>query len=137
MGMANEAAERRLLRPIDGRRDHIRGGSAKDRRVTVLIYGDYLCPYCRRLRLVMERLRQALGERLAYVFRHFPNERAHPGAELMSLGAEAAGRQNRFFEMHDALYDYEAPLDRDALLRIAASLNLDMTRFTTDLGDPK
>src|SRR5579862_379401 len=137
MGMANEAAERRLLRPIDGRRDHIRGGSAKDRRVTVLIYGDYLCPYCRRLRLVMERLRQALGERLAYVFRHFPNERAHPGAELMSLGAEAAGRQNRFFEMHDALSRREPPLDRTVLLQLAASLGLDLRRFERDLDDPE
>jgi NhaA family Na+:H+ antiporter len=137
MGMANEAAERRLLRPIDGRRDHVRGGAAKDRRVTVLIYGDYLCPYCRRLRDVMERLRHALGERLAYVFRHFPNERAHPGAELMSLGAEAAGRQDRFFEMHDALYRREPPLDRTVLLQIAASLGLDLARFERDLNDPE
>jgi len=137
MGMANEAAERRLRRPIDERRDHVRGGGAKDRRVTVLIYGDYLCPYCRRLRDVLERLRQALGERMAYVFRHFPNERAHPGAELMSLGAEAAGRQGRFWEMHDALYRREPPLDRTILLQIAASLRLDLARFERDLDDPE
>ncbi|HXQ12031.1 MAG TPA: Na+/H+ antiporter NhaA [Caulobacteraceae bacterium] len=135
--MANEAAERRLRRPIDERRDHVRGGGAKDRRVTVLIYGDYLCPYCRRLRDVLERLRQALGERMAYVFRHFPNERAHPGAELMSLGAEAAGRQGRFWEMHDALYRREPPLDRTILLQIAASLRLDLARFERDLDDPE
>jgi Na+:H+ antiporter, NhaA family len=137
MGMASEAAERRLLRPIDGRRDHIRGGKTHDRRVTVLIYGDYLCPYCRRLRLVMERLRQALGERLAYVFRHFPNERAHPGAELMSLGAEAAGRQDRFYEMHDALYRRDPPIDRTILMQIAASLGLDLARFERDLDNPE
>ncbi len=137
MGMANEAAERRLLRPIDDRRDHVRGGKTRNRRVTVLIYGDYLCPYCRRLRLVMERLRQALGERLAYVFRHFPNERAHPGAELMSLGAEAAGRQDRVWEMHDALYRREPPLDRTILMQISASLGLDLERFERDLDDPE
>ncbi len=135
--MSADASDHRLLRPIDRRRDHIRGGGARSRRVSVVLYGDYLCPYCRSLRPVLERLRQALGERMVYAFRQFPNERAHPGAELMSIGAEAAARQGRFWEMHDALYDYEAPLDRDALLRIAASLNLDMTRFTTDLGDPK
>ena len=103
----------------------------------VVLYGDYLCPYCRSLRPVLERLRQALGERMVYAFRHFPNERAHPGATLMSIGVEAAGRQGRFWEMHDALYGYEAPLDRNALLQIAASLGLDMPRFTRDLGDPK
>jgi NhaA family Na+:H+ antiporter len=103
----------------------------------VVIYGDYLCPYCRSLRPVLERLRQALGERMLYTFRHFPNERAHPGAELMSIGAEAAARQGRFWEMHDAIYAHEPPLDRIALLQIAGSLHLDMGRFTKDLEDPK
>ena len=135
--MSADTANHRLLRPIDRRRDHIRGGSARGRRVTVVIYGDYLCPYCRTLRTVLERLRQALGERMVYTFRHFPNERAHPGATLMSMGAEAAGRQGRFWDMHDALYAYEAPLDRNALLQIAASLHLDLPRFTKDLEDPK
>ena len=73
-------ASEKLLRPIDPNRDHVRGGSAPDDIISVVVYGDYLCPYCRRLRHVLARLRQALGERLAYVFRQFPNERAHPGA---------------------------------------------------------
>jgi Na+:H+ antiporter, NhaA family len=132
-----EPAKIRLLRPLDPRRDHVRGGDARTRRVAVVLYGDYLCPYCRRLREVLERLRRALGERLAYAFRHLPNERAHPGALLMSLGAEAAGRQDRFWEMHDALYGRELPLNRSILLEIAAALGLDMERFKRDLEDPK
>ena len=62
--MPNEPGDRRLLRPTDARRDHIRGGVAGGRRKTLLIYGDYLCPYCRRLKSVMDRLRKSLGERL-------------------------------------------------------------------------
>jgi NhaA family Na+:H+ antiporter len=135
--MPNEPGDRRLLRPTDAQRDHIRGGGAGGRRMTVLIYGDYLCPYCRRLRLVVERLRHALGSRVAYVFRHFPNERAHPGAELMAIGSEAADRQGRFWEMHDALYSREPPIDRTILLQIAGSLGLDPARFERDLDDPE
>ena len=78
---------RLLIRPIDHERDHVRGGSTPGRSVALLVYGDFLCPYCRRLRQVLERLRRALGEHLAYVFRHFPNERAHPGAEGHEHGA--------------------------------------------------
>lgn len=92
--MSAQASESRLIRPVDGRRDHIRGGDGRDRRLTILIYGDYLCPYCRRLWHVLERLRRALGDRMAYIFRHFPNERAHPGAGLMSIRSEAAARQS-------------------------------------------
>lgn len=134
--MNAQARERRLLRPVDRQRDHIRGGDGRDDRLTVLIYGDYLCPYCRRLRHVLDRLRRALGERLAYVFRHFPNERAHPGAELMSIGSEAAARQGRFWEMHDAIYGHELPLGESTLLEMASSLGLDMEQFRRDLADP-
>src|SRR6185437_11924379 len=82
------------------------------------------------------RLRHALGDRMAYVFRHFPNERAHPGAELMSIGSEAADRQGRFWEMHDAIYGHELPLNESILLEMASSLGLDMEQFRRDLADP-
>src|SRR5712691_4200642 len=92
-----------LKREVDPARDHVRGG-LDPAAVSLVLYADYLCPYCRRLRSVILRLRQALGERLAYVFRHFPNEGAHPGAEFMARAAEAAGNQGRFWELHDWLY---------------------------------
>src|SRR5438045_3190584 len=95
--------------------DHVRGGAAP-RAVSVVLYGDFLCPYCRRLRKVLKQLRDALGERLRYTYRHFPNERSRPGAELFARMAEAAGNQSRYWEMHDWLYDHELPLTRDGAL---------------------
>src|ERR1700754_2064711 len=92
-----------LLRAVDPARDHMRGGGAEDRVVNLVNYGDYLCPYCRQVRHVLARLRETMGPREAYVFRHFPNEHAHPGAEFLSCAAEAAGAQGRFWEMHDWL----------------------------------
>ncbi|MDB6011535.1 MAG: Na(+)/H(+) antiporter NhaA [Gammaproteobacteria bacterium] len=136
--MSTDSTEHRLLAPIDFRRDHARGDGARNGGMTVLIYGDYLCPYCRRLRQVLDRLRRALGERMVYVFRHYPNERAHPGSELASIAAEAAGQQGRFWEMHDALYEREPTLvDKPRLLQIAGSLGLDTERFELALDDPK
>jgi len=135
--MASEGAptgvDYRLQRPIDRARDHLRGGSAPDGVVDVVLYGDYLCPYCRRLRHVLNRLRQAMGERLAYAFRHYPNEHAHPGAHVMSRAAEAAGAQGRFWEMHDLLYEKEPPLTQADTFEFAAKLGLDMERFARDL----
>ncbi len=125
----------RLLRPIDRRRDHLRpvGGHPQ---VLVVGYADFLCPYCRRLREVFARLREVLGERYAYAFRHFPNERAHPGAELVARAAEAAAMQGRFWEMHDALFDHELPIAEAEVLEIAGALRLDLERFRRDMdGD--
>ena len=87
---SDEASALRLQRDVDPAKDHVRGRGGDD-AVTVVSYGDFLCPYCRRLIPVLARLREALGDRLVYVFRHFPNERAHPGAELVARAAEAAG----------------------------------------------
>jgi NhaA family Na+:H+ antiporter len=85
------------------------------------------------LRHVLGRLRHALGERLAYVFRQFPNERAHPGATLISRAAEAAAKQGRFWEMHDLLYEQEPPLTEAHVFEFAQKLGLDITRFRQDL----
>jgi len=132
--MPNDSASAaaRLQRGVDPTRDHVRDGNDAD-AVSMVLYADYLCPYCRRLRPVITRLRQAFGKHLAYVFRHFPNERAHPGAEFFARAAEAAGKQGRFWEMHDWLYQEEPPLTRADMLEFAASLGFDMERFNRDL----
>ncbi len=122
----------KLQRAVDAGRDHVRGGHDPG-AVTVVLYADYLCPYCRRLRGVIARLRKVLGERLAYVFRHFPNERAHPGAEFMARASEAAAKQDRFWEMHDWLYKQEPPITQQEVLAFARALGLDMERFHRDL----
>jgi len=130
---AATSAAFRLQRAIDPERDHLRGGRSSKEVVSVVFYGDFLCPYCRRLRPIMIRLRQALGERMAYVFRHFPNEAAHPGASFMARAAEAASRQGRFWEMYDLLYGQENPLSEKNARDFAGALGLDMARFERDL----
>jgi NhaA family Na+:H+ antiporter len=126
----------RLLRPLDRARDHVRGAQADaDDLIEAVGYEDFLCPYCRRLREVFTRLRGALGDRLVFVFRHFPNERVHPGATLVARATEAAARQGRFWEMHDRIFDREPPiLDRD-LVAMAREVGLDVERFERDLAD--
>ena len=128
-----ETTASRLLRPIEPSRDHVRGGGVPE-EVRVVVYGDFLCPYCQRLRHVLARLRQALGKRLVYVFRHFPNEGAHPGAERIARASEAATKQGRFWELHDWIYDQRPPVSERSLLDFARSTGMDMTRFVEDLG---
>jgi len=112
--MADETPADRLWlqHPIDPRRDHIRGNPAASGAVSAVFYADYLCPYCRRLRPVMLQLRDFFGDRLVYVFRHFPNEKAHPGATFIARATEAAAKQGRFWELHDWLFDNPPPTEQ-------------------------
>jgi NhaA family Na+:H+ antiporter len=122
----------KLQNVVDPARDHIRGQPDRD-AISMVVYADYLCLYCRRLRRVIVRLQQTLGERLAYVFRHFPNERARPGAEFLARAAEAAGKQGRFWGMHDLIYERDPPLNRENVFEFARSLGLDMEQLKRDV----
>jgi NhaA family Na+:H+ antiporter len=117
-----------LLRAVDAESDHVRGAWSDD-AVFLVAYQDFLCPYCRRLRPVIRRLREGLGDRLVYIFRHFPNEHANPGANLAARASEAAALQGRFFEMHDAIFDRDLPIGRTELLQLASAIGLDLSRF--------
>jgi NhaA family Na+:H+ antiporter len=128
-----DKANIKLLRAFDHERDHVRGGEGAKQVATIVYYGDFLCPYCRRLRVVLRRLKETIGERMAYAFRHYPNERAHPGAEFMARAVEAAENQGRFWEMYDALFDEELPFTETDARELAHKIGLDMDRFEHDI----
>jgi NhaA family Na+:H+ antiporter len=123
----------RVDRPIDPARDHVSEADAV--AVELVEYGDYECPHCRAAHNGVRNTRERLGGRLRYVFRHLPNAKLHPRAELAAEAAEAAAAQGKFWEMHDALFTEQRPLDRNVLLEIAASLGLDIERFVADIDD--
>jgi NhaA family Na+:H+ antiporter len=116
-----------------GARDHVLGPS--DARVTVVEYGDYECPHCRQVAPIIEQLRSRFGDRLRYVFRHFPITTMHPRAQLAAEAAEAAGAQGKFWEMHDLLLEPQASLDKPSLVKYAAELALDTERFERELSE--
>jgi diadenylate cyclase len=120
------------LEPV-GTRDHVRG--PEDALVTLVKYGDYECPYCGQLHPVLEELRETAGERVRFVFRHFPLDSVHPRARRAALAAEAAASQGRFWEMHDLLYENQDELGEEDLTRYAAELGLDLRRFEEDLAN--
>jgi protein-disulfide isomerase len=117
------------LEPLDDSMDHIRGGPAG--RV-ILEYGDYECPYSRLANHEIERVERRLGDGVRFAFRHFPQTRIHPHALAAATAAEAAGLQDRFWEMHNLLFHHQSALATDDLRRYAAELELDLAQFERD-----
>jgi len=122
----------RLVLPVDGR-DHVRGPA--DAPATLVEYGDYECSYCGLAHPIVEEVQRRLGRQLRFAFRHFPLAEIHPHAQPAAEAAEAAGAQGRFWEMHDLLYKNQHALDDADLLRYAQALELDLTRFVSELAD--
>ena len=112
--------------------DHIRGVS--DAPLTLVEYGDYECPHCGAAYPVVEAVRATLGPQLRFCYRHFPLSAIHPHAESAAQAAEAAGAQQRFWAMHDQLYQTQDALDAESLVRDAIVIDLDIPRFVTELA---
>ena len=106
-----------------------------DAPLTLVEYGDFECPFCGRATGVIRELRERFGDDLRYVFRHLPLSDVHDHAELAARAAEAAAKQRRFWEMHDALFDHQDELEIEDLLGYAADVGLDVEQFARDLDD--
>ena len=83
-------------------RDHVLG--PEDAPVTLVEYGDFECPYCGRAVEAIRQVRERYGDRLRFVFRHFPLREVHPHAVSSAVASEAAADRGRFWEMHDLLF---------------------------------
>jgi protein-disulfide isomerase len=117
------------MEPLDDAVDHVRGGPAGR---LIVEYGDYECPYSRRAVREIERVEQRLGQGVRFAFRHFPLTEIHPHAFAAAAAAEAAALQDRFWPMHELLFDRQAALEDDDLRLYAAELELDVARFDRD-----
>ncbi|MFE2537006.1 Na+/H+ antiporter NhaA [Streptomyces sp. NPDC059371] len=121
-----------LSEPVDVERDHVRG--RLDAPVTLVEYGDFECPYCGLAESVVRELLAGFGD-VRYVWRHLPLTDVHPNAQLAAQAAEAAARQDRYWEMHDLLMGHQGDLGPKDLFRYAALLGLDSGHFREDLRD--
>ncbi|HEY4849873.1 MAG TPA: Na+/H+ antiporter NhaA [Streptosporangiaceae bacterium] len=121
-----------LAVPVDPERDHVRG--PKKSPVTVVEYGDFECPYCGQAEPVVRELLADLGD-VRYVWRHLPLNDVHPHAQLAAESAEAAARQDAFWDMHDLLLGHQGALLPADLLRYAADLGLNTEQFGDDLSN--
>src|ERR1051325_7140450 len=108
-------------------RDHIQGPI--DAPMALLEYGDYECPYCGEAHPVVKAVQKRLGNRLCFAFRNFPLVNSHPHAKHAAEAAEAAGAQEKFWEMHDMLFENQEALEDEDLARYAEALGLDVKRL--------
>ena len=100
--------------------------------ITLVEYGDFECPYCRRAYPLVKRLLKERGEALHFVFRNFPLRKIHPHAYMSAIAAEAAGKQGKFWEMHDLIFENQNKLSKDYLLSLADDMGLDLAQFAID-----
>jgi protein-disulfide isomerase len=130
--MAAKADIAKLTLPVSSERDHAQGPNTAP--VTLVEYGDYECPYCGQAYPIIKDIQENLRGKLRFVFRNFPVTQVHPHAQHAAEAAESAGSQNKFWEMHDCLYEHQEKLDDNHLRQYALELGIDVTRFDDEMA---
>lgn len=120
-----------LLSPPLEDLDHVRG--ERGAPLELVMFGDFQCPFCLGAQSILRRVRERLGERLLFGFRHLPIPERHPLAPLAAEASEAAAAQGRFWEYHDALFPLQPKLSRETMLQVGRDLGLDVERMEGEI----
>jgi protein-disulfide isomerase len=113
--------------------DHIQGEAHAP--ITLLEYGDYECPHCGLAHPIVKRVLLYFGERLRFVFRNFPLKEIHPNAEAAAETAEYAAAKERFWEMHDGIFENQGAIGLPLFFELAERLDLSVPDLRTALAN--
>jgi len=103
----------------------------RDAPVTIIEFSDYQCPFCGRFyrnTLPLIRDNYIKAGKVKFVYRDFPLP-FHSYAEIAAEAANCAGEQDKYWEMHDRLFENQRNLSRENIKNLARSLTLDMDAF--------
>jgi protein-disulfide isomerase len=123
------------LRTAVNSKDHVQGDP--NAPIELVEYGDYQCPHCGRAYPIIKSIQKKMGAKLKFVFRNFPLAEVHPNAVNAAVSSEAAAMQNKFWEMHDHLFEFQNRLDDVSLIKYAAQLKLNVEQFEGDFERPE
>ncbi len=122
--------------------DHVKG--SKDAQIVMIEYSDFECPFCTRFHPTMKQVVQEYGDKVAWVYRHYPfpmHTNAQKAAEASECAAELGGK-DAFWKYTDALYEKNETGDASALTvaslkSLAESQGLNGTKFQECLDSGK
>jgi protein-disulfide isomerase len=107
--------------------------------ITLLEYGDYECPYCGEYYPIVKQVEALYNQYITFQFRNLPLTQIHPNAFAGARAAEAAALQNKFWQMHDLLYEnqdswVDSGNPETYFVQYAQQLGLNINTFKQDFA---
>ncbi|MBI5913558.1 DsbA family protein [Candidatus Azambacteria bacterium] len=129
--------ERSSSFPIDAIAENDTVKGARDAKTVLIEYSDFQCPACAAYQPLVKQLAQDFEGKIAVVYRHFPLPQ-HKHAKLAAYASEAAGKQGKFWEMHDMIFETQKEWSskndaRDTFIGYAEKIGLDRAQFIADI----
>jgi protein-disulfide isomerase len=108
-----------------------------DAPVTIVLFSDFECPFCGRVVPTLKTLEKDYGNKIRVVWKNQPlpfHQNAMPAA-IAAMEAFAQGKSEKFWKMHDKLFENRQALDQASLEKYAQELGLDVTKFKAALAN--
>ncbi|HDZ61792.1 MAG TPA: DsbA family protein, partial [Nitrospirae bacterium] len=105
-------------------------------KATIVEFSDFQCPYCSKLQPTLKQVMDAYPDDVRLVFKQFPLD-FHKMAKNASKASLAAGKQGKFWEMHDLIFEKHGSLTEAMFTEFAVKLGLDKEQFEKDYSSTK
>lgn len=112
--------------------------SSPSASVNLVEFSDFECPACGVYHPIVKRLVEDYKGKINFIYRHFPLQQ-HKNATPASIAAEAAGKQGKYWDMFDMLFDkqseWSTSTNPDEIFQTyAIKLKLDTEKYKKDLN---
>lgn len=122
--------------------DHVKWGIGK--KNVLVEFSDFQCPACGNFHQLLKTYEASgsadakVASNIAFVYKHFPLENIHKNARASAYAAEAAGKQGKFFEMGNLLFDNQRIWENESnptpiFESYAKELKLDLAQYRSDV----
>lgn len=109
--------------------------------VKIVEFSDFQCPACATAAPITRNVVNANQDKVYFVFRHFPLS-SHKNAKKAAQAAEAASNQEKFWEMHDMIFENQNEWSNSSdakgiFTEYAKKIGLDIDKFKQDFESVK
>ena len=128
------ASSEKPIADIAGSSLHAQGEGA----IEIVEFSDFQCPACFSVQAPLKELLAKHEGKVKFVYRHFPLIQIHKNAQVSAQAAEAAGMQDKFWQMHDKLFETQTQWQgladpKEIFAKYSEDLGMDMAKFVADL----
>ena len=119
---------------IAGEMRHVRGSG----EVILVEFSDFQCPACQAVQEPLTQILDKYEGKVVFVYRYFPLNTIHKNAQIAAQAAEAAGRYDKFWQMHDKLFETQSEWEgiadpREMMVGYAQEIGIDKDKFASEL----